>query len=430
MNGQEKPKPGQNLLGGYATGNLSPQEQELLMRAALEDQNLFDALIEEQALKEALDEPGARAALVTALQPRATGWERFKQWWATPVFWGAAGAAATACLVVAFLATRPTLPQSPATETAAARVNREPVPNVAKQAPAADLPARKRATPEAMPAPVKGRQSDERFASRKDVAAAPVPEPKPDAMSRLQAPSQVVEQVQIQVPRQQLPQQQAPLQQAPLQTQSQDSAQSVSRPIGQSSPAAPAEPIAVQERRQELQAEKKETALADLSKNKVVAAARSAIPSGPPAASKPAAPPVYGLLQRMQDGSFVPVTSGQAVATGAALKFQINSAQSGIISVSRRDENGVHSIVTSQLVEKGRPATIPAQGTFLANAGPQTLVVSFQPTAERDAGLTRQTFRESSPKGAAGGRVNPAPAKSLGLGESVFEVRIVGRVAQ
>ena len=33
----------QKLLGGYATGTLTPEEQQALFSAALEDQELFDA---------------------------------------------------------------------------------------------------------------------------------------------------------------------------------------------------------------------------------------------------------------------------------------------------------------------------------------------------------------------------------------------------
>ena len=43
----------QKLLGGYATGTLTPEEQQALFSAALEDQELFDALAREQSLRDA-----------------------------------------------------------------------------------------------------------------------------------------------------------------------------------------------------------------------------------------------------------------------------------------------------------------------------------------------------------------------------------------
>ena len=42
----------QKLLGGYATGTLTPEEQQLLFEAALSDQELFDALAREQSLRD------------------------------------------------------------------------------------------------------------------------------------------------------------------------------------------------------------------------------------------------------------------------------------------------------------------------------------------------------------------------------------------
>ena len=41
----------EKLIGGYATNTLTESERKLLFEAALEDQELFDALQQEQALK-------------------------------------------------------------------------------------------------------------------------------------------------------------------------------------------------------------------------------------------------------------------------------------------------------------------------------------------------------------------------------------------
>ncbi len=61
----------ETLLGGYATGTLTAQERTLLFEAALADQALFNALADEQALKELLDNPHARRRLLTALRAQA-----------------------------------------------------------------------------------------------------------------------------------------------------------------------------------------------------------------------------------------------------------------------------------------------------------------------------------------------------------------------
>ena len=58
------PDEARKLLGGYATGLLTEAERTALFAAALEDQELFEELAGEQALKEVLDEPGARQRLM------------------------------------------------------------------------------------------------------------------------------------------------------------------------------------------------------------------------------------------------------------------------------------------------------------------------------------------------------------------------------
>ena len=73
----------ERLLGGYATGTLTDEEQRALFAAALEDQELFDALAKEQVLREVLDDPAARQQVLDALGPgrkpfagRAWNWLR------------------------------------------------------------------------------------------------------------------------------------------------------------------------------------------------------------------------------------------------------------------------------------------------------------------------------------------------------------------
>jgi len=59
----------EKLLGGYATDTLDAAERRALYEAALEDQELFDALAKEQALREVLQDPPARQQLIQALGP-------------------------------------------------------------------------------------------------------------------------------------------------------------------------------------------------------------------------------------------------------------------------------------------------------------------------------------------------------------------------
>ena len=91
-----KPEDIRKLLGGYATGTLTAQEREALFEAALDDQELFDALAKEQPLRELLEDPAARAHLLAALDDGPLPWpRRFEQW-----LWGhAVGLAAVACFL-------------------------------------------------------------------------------------------------------------------------------------------------------------------------------------------------------------------------------------------------------------------------------------------------------------------------------------------
>jgi hypothetical protein len=85
----------QKLLGGYATGTLTSEEQQALFEAALDDQELFDALAREQSLRDLLQDPGARAHLLAALDDRPEPWYR-KRWlmsvtYVTPLLAGIIG---------------------------------------------------------------------------------------------------------------------------------------------------------------------------------------------------------------------------------------------------------------------------------------------------------------------------------------------------
>jgi hypothetical protein len=92
------------LLGGYATNSLTEAERKALFEAALDDQELFDALQQEEALKELLADPVSRnqvqQALAQAPAPGATG----AAWWSRSWVWGGlTGAAAAAVMIVAVI---------------------------------------------------------------------------------------------------------------------------------------------------------------------------------------------------------------------------------------------------------------------------------------------------------------------------------------
>ena len=60
----------EKLLGGFAADTLTPEEKQTLYTAALQDQQLFNALADEQALKELLSDPDVRHRLLASLQQK------------------------------------------------------------------------------------------------------------------------------------------------------------------------------------------------------------------------------------------------------------------------------------------------------------------------------------------------------------------------
>ncbi len=108
------------LLGGYATNTLTETERQTLFEAALDDQELFDALQKEQALRELLDDPVSRVQIRQALdKPAPVAW--WSRWW---TWTAAASAVAAVVLIVAVTRTHP--PE--AIQHSAAVTSSQPVP--------------------------------------------------------------------------------------------------------------------------------------------------------------------------------------------------------------------------------------------------------------------------------------------------------------
>ncbi len=143
------PDEARKLLGGYATGALSPSEQKALFEAALEDQDLFEELAGEQALKEVLEQPGARERLIAALAPASSR----AAWWMRPWPWAAAAAVAVAVSIgITFVSRRQIV--EPLPQIAEVRNAPEtPVPQAAPAAPPPPAPAPRKLEKPAPPPP-------------------------------------------------------------------------------------------------------------------------------------------------------------------------------------------------------------------------------------------------------------------------------------
>src|SRR6202044_1714969 len=89
----------ERLLGGYATNTLSDEERERLFAAAIEDQEVFNALENEQVLGDLLHDSVRRGLIETTLAPPPARPVRRWSWFWYP----AAGVAAAGALVLAFV---------------------------------------------------------------------------------------------------------------------------------------------------------------------------------------------------------------------------------------------------------------------------------------------------------------------------------------
>ncbi len=128
-----RPEDIRKLLGGYATGTLTEEERRALFEAALTDQDLFNELNRDQALKELIADPAARRELLRALpepeRPRLSlGWR-----------WALAGGLAAAA-VVAIVVVRSSAPQPKPEPVLMAKRQELPAPQAPQPAVA---PARK-----------------------------------------------------------------------------------------------------------------------------------------------------------------------------------------------------------------------------------------------------------------------------------------------
>ena len=143
----------EKLLGGYATGTLTPDEQQALFAAALDDQELFDALAREQSLRDLLRDPAAKAEVLAALDDAPV------PWWRMPLskaLWFRPAVAAAAVALIAVTAVVWTRKQATAPQTATIAELRESVKPVDKfsELPPATAP---KPTPE-MDRPVTARR--------------------------------------------------------------------------------------------------------------------------------------------------------------------------------------------------------------------------------------------------------------------------------
>jgi len=210
-----------NLIGGYATGSLSEAEKKTLFEAALDDQEMFDELVREQALKELLDQPGAKQRLIAALEParrRGFAWGRWA--WAT-----ALAMIALAVGLTSWMLLRTPKPVQIATVQVPLAPANPPLPVGAPPAPRAERVKKTKARPAE-----EDRKDANEPVLKKDESSSPVAESKAEAAPPPPAPQQKQQPPEPQQPQPQ-PQQQ-PQQQQKTSTQDQVQVQAQSAQAG------------------------------------------------------------------------------------------------------------------------------------------------------------------------------------------------------
>jgi hypothetical protein len=96
------------LMGAYATGSLTDAERKVLFDAALDDQDLFDELAREQAVKQVIDEPGVRERLIAGLPAVDSEPVAAAGGWRKPLAWGLSAAFVLSMSIAAVVITRST----------------------------------------------------------------------------------------------------------------------------------------------------------------------------------------------------------------------------------------------------------------------------------------------------------------------------------
>jgi hypothetical protein len=389
----------QKLLGGYATGTLTPEEQQALFAAALDDQELFNALAKEQALRDLLRDPAARAQVLAAIDERPEPWwRRATGWVARPA---AAGAMAACLAAVAgyaiWHARQMHTPPAPVLTAAVERAQVAPA-QPALSTHAAQPPQARKPTPE---------RSAVRAAERRPAAASSTPVAAP-------APP-------------------PPVQEAPDYAANLSVRGSVNRPIPNQTPTDQASQSGAQA------AAVQQEAISGRQQSVTVTAAAPVV-QAPPQAPIPfaAAPPVqrdaaeiggkfgaallesrpevkWSALRRERDGRLSPVEADQ-IRAGDVIVVRLEPYADGYLSVAENLPGSAapRIVMARTRVERAKAVDTPA--VTLDHPGVQELLVAFTPppAASGSAGAVQPMHaRQAAAAKSSLGSLQPAQTITL-----------------
>ncbi|HLK22345.1 MAG TPA: hypothetical protein VKT81_25535 [Bryobacteraceae bacterium] len=333
------------LLGGYATNTLTERERQVLFEAALDDQELFDALQQEQALRDLLDDPVSRVQIRQALdQPKSAPW--WLRWWT----WTAAGSAvAASVLTMAIIRTQLAPPQ----QRAAAVASSQPATAAPLQKQESDADTRP-----SEPAPIASRPAHS--AARQVIRASPAlaDNERKDFNAPTAAPAAPPPPAEVAAPSQQ----QIQLDASGRNTETQAQNQGV---VGGA--------ISGARQQQDLQANASQ--LRSFS-SKALSVAVTPVP--------------YTLLKRDAAGADQTLAAGAGLNPGDAVRIRVSPTRSGYLFLSREDAPGQFTRVYP---ETGAGLPVAANGTYVipasaidVTASPQRFRVTVIPASAMEVG--------------------------------------------
>jgi len=304
------------LLGGYATNTLTEAERKVLFEAALDDQDLFNAMQAEEALKDLLSDPISREQVRQALATSSAA-KPAAAWWSQRWAWGsAASAVVAAVLIVAVIRWNPSQPrpQEVASVTATKPVDQPAPPTKEAAAASKPEPPRVKALRPARPAVAQGPRKDEADLAR---ALPPTPPPVPPAQTEERERTPSRSNASSEAPRSQ---------DAGHSQNSQNASTNGRDAISNQTPA----------RQEQFQAPPAASALRD-SDRRMTTMSRAA----PGLAGGFATGPFrVSLMKRDSNGDLVPVPPNPDLKKGDAVQLRVVPVLSGYISLSQLDQSG------------------------------------------------------------------------------------------
>lgn len=366
----------EKLLGGYATNSLTDSEREQLFVAALADQVLFDALANEQPLRELLDDPIARARLLRSLGPARESAPAGFSIWRRKSAWVLAGSFVAAALVVVVVSRPGAAPLSKAMPGMKAQMASDTLPGFPAPAPGA-TPEVKRTDKHGVAA------SDEKNKRQAMVARNEERTPPPIVLSEAL--------------RQTRPVAEGPAPPSPLEASSNAQSNATDALQNNASPKLSARAIfrssfapAADNRRQNLMSmrgaqQSANQEPANLGGYKQTARGpQQSMEAGIPQAQNGALATAklglrYSIVKRDVNGVYSEVDPAAIFTAGDSVRLNFESNESGYLSVSVRTSGGGREPLFSRAVTAGTNYTVPGEGDlrFDEQSAEKTIFVVF-----------------------------------------------------